>query len=138
MENNTAKGRRVKRKQVESEDGWTVVAGSGSGSNASPSASKPRDARPTRVVDGLTVEKLAAEFKDMEKRWRKSACAKNLEKMLGLREWTVTEAVCIGSGSLSLDWEHRWRSMWQLVLFMGVVKLRAYPLLIMCILQSYS
>jgi hypothetical protein len=126
MESNTIKGRRVKRKQVQSEDGWTVVAGSGS--NAPPSTSKARDARPTRVVDGLTVEKLAAEFKDMEKRWRKSACAKNLEKMLELRDWSVTGAVCIGIGSFSLDWEHRWRSMWQLVLFVGVVELREYSL----------
>jgi hypothetical protein len=33
----------------------------------------------------------------------------------------MKEAVCIGIGSLSADWEHRWRSMWQLVLFVEVV-----------------
>jgi hypothetical protein len=124
MEVSKGKGRRVKRKQVQSGDGWTVVASSGS--NASPASSQAQDARPKRTVDGLTAEKLAAEFRDVEKRWQKSSCAKNLDKMLKLRSWTVKEAVCIGVGSFSLDWEHRWRSMWQLMLFMAVVRVCKY------------
>lgn len=125
MDGNKGKGRRVKRKQVQSEDGWTVVAGSSSG-RAKVNV-KPLGSRPTRTVDGLTAEKLANEFKDMEKRWQKTSCAKNLDKMLRLGDWTVNEAVCIGIGSFSLDWEHQWRSMWQLVLFMAVVKICEYP-----------
>ncbi|KAF2646318.1 hypothetical protein P280DRAFT_475225 [Massarina eburnea CBS 473.64] len=111
---------RAKRNQVQAGDGWTVVAGSG-GAKAD-EAEQLRDARPTRTVNGLTVEKLAGEFKKMEKQWRGSACAKNLEKTLSLRDWTVKEAVCIGIGSFSLDWDHRYRSLWQLVLFMAVVR----------------
>jgi hypothetical protein len=128
MEGNQRRGKRVKRKQLHGDDGWTLVAGSssGSGSKVSPAVSQARDARPTRIVDGLTAEKLANEFKDMTKQWQKSSCARNLDKMLRLRDWTVNQAICIGIGSFSLDWEHRWRSMWQLVLFMAVVKVCKY------------
>jgi hypothetical protein len=126
MEWETVKPRRAKRKQVQNEDGWTVVAGTGSRTESShheASAKKAKDARPTRIVPGLSVEKLVTEFKDMEKRWRQSSCARNLEKMIRLRDWRVDKAVCIGIGSFSLDWEHRYRSLWQVVLFMDVVKL---------------
>ena len=125
------KGRRVKRTQVQSDDGWTVVSGgSGSGSGSKPSSSVAKAARPTRVVNGLTVEKLVAEYGAMQKRWRKSTCARDLGRMLGLGEWSVEGAVCIGIGSFALDWEHRYRSLWQLVLFMGVVEICEYlPLL---------
>jgi hypothetical protein len=126
MEWETAKTRRVKKKHVQSEDGWTVVAGSGSRTDSShhdASIKKAKDVRPTRIVPGLTVEKLVAELKDMEKRWRRSSCARTLENMMRLRDWRVDKAACIGIGSFSLDWEHRYRSLWQLVLFMDVVKL---------------
>ncbi|KAF2681777.1 hypothetical protein K458DRAFT_308721 [Lentithecium fluviatile CBS 122367] len=121
MDGGKGKGRRVKRKQVLGEDGWTVV--SGTGSNASPEDSRARDARPTRIVDGLTVQKLASEFKHLEKRWQRTTCARTLENMLSLKDWKVEQAVCIGVGSFSVDWEHRWRSLWQLVLFVAVVKI---------------
>ncbi|KAF1957962.1 hypothetical protein CC80DRAFT_410048 [Byssothecium circinans] len=112
---------RSKRKQVQAGDGWTVVAGSGS-AKESGETQHLRHARPTEVVNGLTVDKLAEEFRGMDTRWRATSCAQTLEKMLGLRDWNVKEAACIGIGSLSLDWAHRYRSLWQLVLFMAVVK----------------
>ncbi|KAF2004106.1 hypothetical protein P154DRAFT_66528 [Amniculicola lignicola CBS 123094] len=79
--------------------------------------------RPKRVVEGLTVEKLAAEFGKMRRRFKSSECAKGVGRVLKRRDWRgrVDKAVCIGIGSLSTDWENRWRSMWQLVLFEWVV-----------------
>jgi hypothetical protein len=112
---------RAKRTQVQAGDGWTVVAGSGSAKEEI-SGETLRDARPTRTVDGITVSKMCEEFSSMETQWKNTACAKHLAKMLSLRDWSVKEAVCIGIGSFSLDWQHRYRSLWQLVLFMAVVK----------------
>ncbi|PVH94866.1 hypothetical protein DM02DRAFT_618290 [Periconia macrospinosa] len=111
---------RAKKKQVQTDDGWTVVAGSGSARDDEGSSDQLQDARPQKVVNGLTVEKLVDEFRDMEKRWKKTSCARNLDKMLSLKDWSVRNAVCIGIGSFSLDWEHRYRSLWQLVLFTAV------------------
>lgn len=126
---------RSKKQQVQADDGWTIVAGLSSeknnrnGAKSNPAAASQlqnhaRGPQQQRIVPGLTVEKLLGEFADMQKRWAKTSCARNLGRMLGLRdELTVREGVCIGVGSLSVDWEHRWRSLWQLVLFMGVVKM---------------
>lgn len=122
MEAQKGRGRRVRKKQVVDSDGWTTVAGSGSAKQDP--AEPPGGARPTRVVDGLTVAKLVGELRDMQARWEKTACAKYIDQTLSLRDWSTTEAVCIGIGSFSLDWEHRHRSLWQLVLFLDVVKLR--------------
>ncbi|KAF2439101.1 hypothetical protein P171DRAFT_131722 [Karstenula rhodostoma CBS 690.94] len=113
--------KREKRKQVQSSDGWTVV--SGGRANDSAQTSQLQTARPTRTVNGLTEEKLLDELHTMERKWVKTSCAKNLARMLGLRDWTVREAVCIGIGSFSIDWDHRYRSLWQLVLFRAVVKI---------------
>ena len=114
---------RPKRKQVQASDGWTVVAGSGSSSaRGNDEAEQLRDSRPTRLVNGMTLEKLIGEFEKMENRWKGTSCANNVGKMLNLREWSVGEAICVGIGSFSLDWDHRYRSLWQLTLFMAVVK----------------
>jgi hypothetical protein len=113
--------KREKRKQVQSDDGWTVVSGGRAKDGAQ--TTQPQSSRPTRIVGGLTEEKLFDELSTMERKWEKTSCAKNLARMLGLRDWTVKEGVCIGIGSLSIDWDHRYRSMWQLVLFRAVVKI---------------
>jgi hypothetical protein len=121
--------RRQKRKKVQAGDGWTVVTHSSGakGSDGDDADVKQlQDAKPTRIVEGLTVENLVAEFKRMEKTFRESECSKNIEEILHKRKWPVTEAVCIGIGSFSLDWDHRWRSLWQLVLFMAVVETSMY------------
>lgn len=83
-----------------------------------------QDAIPTGIVDGMTVDRLLADFQTMEKRWADSDYAQKIENMLansGGR--TITDAVCIGIGSFSIDWDHRYRSLWQLVLFLAVVKI---------------
>lgn len=115
-----------KRQHVQSDDGWTVVssgrsAKTHSSTSASPAHIQPANARPTRTVTGLTEEKLLSELTAMEQKWKTTSCAKNVSRMLSLRDWTVKEAVCIGVGSFSIDWEHRYRSLWQLVLFRAVV-----------------
>jgi hypothetical protein len=79
---------------------------------------------PTDTVEGLTAERLLQDFNNRTERWKASACAQQLEGALEKREWDVAEAVCIGIGSFSRDWEHRHRAMWQLVLFISVVKHR--------------
>lgn len=121
MSQKTGNWKREKRKQVQSGDGWTVV--SGGRANDGAQTSQLRSARPTQTVNGLTEENLLDELTAMERKWEKTSCAKNLARMLGLRDWTVKEAVCIGIGSFSIDWDHRYRSMWQLVLFRAVVKI---------------
>ncbi|KAJ4295042.1 hypothetical protein N0V90_007050 [Kalmusia sp. IMI 367209] len=81
---------REKRKQVQSDDGWTVVAGGRT--KASNEGDKLQNARPTRIVGGLTAEKLLGELEVMERKWDKSSCAQNLNRILHLRDWTVKEA----------------------------------------------
>jgi hypothetical protein len=118
-----AKSRRVKRKKVQASDGWTIVT---HGENIGEISAKDdegllQEARITKTVDGLTVPKLQDLFSVMTGRWKETACAKEVEEMMRKRRWNLREALCIGIGSFSLDWEHRHRSMWQLVLFLGVV-----------------
>ncbi|CAI6341144.1 unnamed protein product [Periconia digitata] len=126
----------AKKKQVQTDDGWTVVAGSATtpsnndkNGNAEASNRAQQEARPRKTVNGLTVDKLAHEFRGMQKRFNDTLCAKNLERMLRLRDglWTLDNAVCIGVGSFSIDWEHRYRSLWQFVLFLNVVEIDPSP-----------
>lgn len=117
---------RVKRQQVEADDGWTTIThglsnlsvGKGKGLNKE----HIKNFIPTQTVEGLTSDKLFEDFKKLEERWRDTSCAKQVREILDRKEWDVENAVCIGIGSFSLDWHHRHRSMWQLVLFMDVVK----------------
>ena len=120
---------RVKRKEVETEDGWTVVTHGLSGLSIGREEGKigNRDekvagALPTDIVQGLTPEKLLDDFKKLQERWEDTAVAKQIEELLKKSQCNIDSAVCIGIGSLSRDWAHRWRSLWQLVLFLDVVK----------------
>jgi hypothetical protein len=129
-----ARGGRVKRQQVESEDGWTVITHgmsrlnvdskqkiSGSGKEKEKSDLKVAGQIPSSTVQDLTAEKLLAEFKALQERWRDTPVAVQIQDLLSKRSGLVTEAVCIGIGSFSRDWAHRYRSLWQLVLFIDVV-----------------
>jgi hypothetical protein len=118
---------RVKRKEVQGEDGWTVVT---HGLSSMSLNKQDAGSLPSQVVEGLTAEKLQKEFNKLQERWEDTILAKQVETSLGGREWGVKEAVCIGIGSFSRDWTHRWRSLWQLVLFVGVVERRKLILLI--------
>jgi hypothetical protein len=124
---------RVKRQQVDTEDGWTVIThglsklsvGGGHGKkkgNGKEGRSNAHAGSMPELVQGLTAEKLLQDFENRTEKWKTTACAQNLGGVLGKREWGVENAVCIGIGSFSRDWEHRHRAMWQLVLFMAVVK----------------
>ncbi|KAF2660303.1 hypothetical protein K491DRAFT_589277 [Lophiostoma macrostomum CBS 122681] len=124
------KSRRVKRRQVQTSDGWTVVTHTTSG-RADQHEQILEGERPRTLVPGLTIERLGLEFKELERRFRDTTCARQLGGMLKSRVMIgegqevgngVDTAVCIGIGSFSVDWEHRWRAMWQLVLFLFVVK----------------
>ncbi|CAN9099832.1 unnamed protein product [Alternaria alternata] len=123
------KGRgRVKRKEVQSDDGWTVITHGLASVSLNDKGKKEIDAGslPTRTVEGLTAEKLLEDFRTLQDRWEDTLLAKQvkeiLEKSGGDSGWGVEEAACIGIGSFSRDWAHRWRSLWQLVLFVAVVK----------------
>ena len=118
-----AKSRRVKRRNVQASDGWTVVT-HGSGRKGE-NESILDNARPRDVFKGLTVEKLVGEFRKLEERFRDTECARKMGEILkraGIEGTMQEEAVCIGIGSFSLDWAHRWRALWQLVLFLFVVE----------------
>lgn len=127
---------RIKRQQVSADDGWTVIThGLSNLSVGSKEGKKGRISNhaqnagslPTDTVEGLTAEKLLEDFNRRTERWKDTACAQHLEDLLLKRKWGVSEAVCIGIGSFSRDWEHRHRAMWQLVLFMSVVQHRKIP-----------
>lgn len=118
-----------KRRQVHGDDGWTVVAGGRADKGNEPD--QLQSTRPVGTVAGLTEQKLLYEMDAMERKWKKTSCAKTLDRMLSLREWKVQEAVCIGIGSFSKDWDHRYRSLWQLVLFRAVIELCMYGTLLM-------
>ncbi|RYN55860.1 hypothetical protein AA0120_g9819 [Alternaria tenuissima] len=123
------KGRgRVKRKEVQSDGGWTVITHGLASVSLNDKGKKEIDAGslPTRTVEGLTAEKLLEDFRTLQDRWEDTLLAKQvkeiLEKSGGDSGWGVEEAACIGIGSFSRDWAHRWRSLWQLVLFIAVVE----------------
>jgi hypothetical protein len=110
---------RVKRRELQSENGWTIIT-----HGLSNMSLNKQDAGsfPTQVVDGLTVEKLKEDFGKLQERWEEAALARQIEEIFRKRRWDVRQALCIGVGSFSRDWAHRWRSLWQLVLFVGVVE----------------
>ncbi|KAJ4338832.1 hypothetical protein N0V95_007958 [Ascochyta clinopodiicola] len=124
---------RVKRQQVEADDGWTVIThglsklsvgnkkGKGKGNGPRYNNASQAGSMPAATVDGLTAEKLLRDFNNRTEKWEATACAQHLQGVLAKTEWGVREAVCIGIGSFSRDWEHRHRAMWQLVLFVSVV-----------------
>lgn len=124
------KGRgRVKRQEVEGEDGWRVIThgmkGLKVGNETAPgkekSGKKVAGQAPTQIVKDLTLDKLVEDFGKLRDRWDGTAVSRQMEE-ISKKEWRVKIAVCIGIGSFSRDWEHRWRSMWQLVLFLDIVK----------------
>lgn len=119
----------MKRQQVNTEDGWTVIThglsnlsvGHGKKKGKGSRGSAQAGSMPTDLVQGLTSEKLLQDFKNRTEKWKTTVCAEHLESILAKRKWSVNNAVCIGIGSFSRDWEHRHRAMWQLVLFISVV-----------------
>ena len=126
----------MKRQQVEADDGWTVITHGLSNLSVGGKKGKGRNQKhnaaqagsmPTTIVSDLTAEKLLQDFNNRTERWKDTACLHHLDSVLAKREWNVNEAVCIGIGSFSRDWEHRHRAMWQLVLFMYAVSHRKRP-----------
>lgn len=131
---------RVKRQQVDTDDGWTVITHGLSNLSVSNGKRKGKAGRgnaqaglmPTDLVQGLTPEKLLQDFTNRTEKWKTTSCAQHLESVLAKREYDVENAVCIGIGSFSRDWEHRHRAMWQLVLFMSVASHCMSPFLPLC------
>lgn len=119
----------MKRQQVDTDDGWTVITHGLSNLSVSNGKKKGKAGRnnahagsmPTDLVQGLTAEKLVQDFHNRTEKWNTTSCAQHLESVLAKTEGAVENAVCIGIGSFSRDWEHRHRAMWQLVLFKSVV-----------------
>jgi hypothetical protein len=126
----TKKGGRVKRQAVESDDGWTMITHGVAGMNMREKGKKGKEkekevagAVPMRNVEGLTSAKLKEEFENLQEKWEGTAVSTQIATFMASRTWDVNDAVCIGIGSFARDWENRWRSMWQLVLFVAVAKL---------------
>jgi hypothetical protein len=128
MSGTRAKGKgrgRVKRQEVQSEDGWTVITHGlanvhldNKNQKKKSTGKKVSGQVPTQTVAGLTAPKLLSEFEKLRERWKDTGVAKQID---GLKtKWEAKQAVCIGIGSFSRDWEHRHRSMWQLVLFLSI------------------
>ncbi|EAT82806.2 hypothetical protein HBH56_001480 [Parastagonospora nodorum] len=126
---------RVKRREVESGDGWTVITHglsnlkvrgdekeNGKG-NAKGGKKSVAGQVPNSTVKDLTAEKLLAEFEILQERWKGCPVARQMQELFKKREKVVKTAVCIGIGSFARDWEQRWRSLWQLVAFVHVVRL---------------
>lgn len=134
----------MKRQQVDTEDGWTVITHGLSNLSVGIGKKKGRGGRnnaqagsmPTDIVQGLTAEKLLQDFQNRTEKWKTTSCAKHLENVLAKGEKKLIEAVCIGIGSFSRDWEHRHRAMWQLVLFMGVVSYCEFYSCHICMVQE--
>lgn len=122
---------RVKRQEIENEDGWTVIThGMGKlGVNDKTSQSKKNSELkvagqlPSTIVKDLTAEKLLSEFKALQERWKDTPVAKQIQELASTKQWVIPGAACIGIGSFSRDWAHRYRSLWQLVLFVDVVRI---------------
>jgi hypothetical protein len=119
------KGGRVKRQAIESEDGWTVITHGIARMNMREKGEegKEKENGKGKEIEGLTSAKLKSEFEKLQEKWEGTAVSTQIVAFMGKRTWDVDAAVCIGIGSFARDWEHRWRSMWQLVLFVEVVKL---------------
>lgn len=121
---------RMKRQEVEGEDGWRVITHGMKKLNVKHNAAngkakirkKVAGQIPSQIVKNLTLDKLLDDFDKLRNRWDGTAVARQIDELAKKQEWHVETAVCIGIGSFSRDWEHRWRSLWQLVLFLDVVK----------------
>ncbi|EME83856.1 uncharacterized protein MYCFIDRAFT_207085 [Pseudocercospora fijiensis CIRAD86] len=103
------------------DDEWTYVAKSKKSQARKPANSHNPPAR------DLTIDSLTTEFAAKSKTWMQSSCRKALSTLLGRVRpdtgWNIRRAVCLGCGSLSRDnVECRRRSVWQMVVFMGIVK----------------
>ncbi|KAL7772704.1 hypothetical protein CFE70_002665 [Pyrenophora teres f. teres 0-1] len=157
---------RIKRQQVATDDGWSVIthglanvsldsdksknkaAGGGGQGKAKAKGEGKDDGKKNSmftlpdVVSDITPDKLLAEFKGLQRRWAEFGVARQIDGIFGgnagggdveggeeddgkdsgeKEDWDIREAICIGIGSFSRDWVHRWRSLWQLVLFVHVV-----------------
>lgn len=120
----TPKKGHKKRKEVQADDGWTVITHK----TAQPSRNQKNNvskqlkrALPVKVMEGLTGAKLSQDFVLMRDKWRLTECATFMKQFITSKRWDIKTAVCIGIGSFSLDWEHRYRSLWQLALFVDVL-----------------
>ncbi|CAN9343857.1 unnamed protein product [Alternaria alternata] len=79
------KGRgRVKRKEVQSDDGWTVITHGLASVSLNDKGKKEIDAGslPTRTVEGLTAEKLLEDFRTLQDRWEDTLLAKQVKEIL--------------------------------------------------------
>ncbi|KAL6711535.1 hypothetical protein ACN47E_004469 [Coniothyrium glycines] len=117
---------RVKRKTVQSDDGWSVIT-HGLSHVSLKDEKKDAGAMPD-IVQGLNVDRLLKDMKNRQERWTGTACAKQIDEVLQSKvikgnEPKIQNACCIGIGSFSRDWEHRHRSLWQLILFIRAVEI---------------
>lgn len=105
------------------DDGWTVVTRGMSRVKLHDRHADGSGA-PPQIIPSLTAAKLRDEIAAMQMRWRDCAVARQVEELVNdaRKSRDVRTAVCVGIGSFARDWTHRYRSLWQLVLFLDVVR----------------
>lgn len=125
---------RVKRREVDDGNGWTVITHGMSrmevsdmrtdsnSKNKSRTVLNHTNGPSSQVVQNLTMSKLQEQVEMMHAQYKGSSVAKQVSEVMGKNSHQIKEAVCIGIGSFSRDWEHRYRSLWQLVLFIDAVQ----------------
>jgi hypothetical protein len=122
-----------KRIISESEDGWSRVE------HTVPSRygnTPPIDSSLPSVDRSLTVQKLLDEHNRCKKQWVDSEARRWLQQLLARQMaeagWSLNKAVCVALGSPSLSWANRFRSVWQLVLFMDLVDMGMMQMYVDC------
>ncbi|KAI4944877.1 hypothetical protein J4E91_008221 [Alternaria rosae] len=88
---------RVKRKEVQSDDGWTVITHGLASVSLDGKGKKEADAGsfPTRIVEGVTAEKLLEDFRLLQERWEDTLLAQQVKDIVEKsadRKWGVEEA----------------------------------------------
>lgn len=107
-------------------DGWTFVSknkGRGKARHDPPLLVNGLPA----VSKDLTLAQVTKDFNAKLKAWRASTCYSQLQQILTRLQpeqgWQINKAVILASGSLSRDnLECRRRSMWQLVVFVDLIR----------------
>lgn len=116
----------TRKEETSLDDGWTRISYTqqdrrhGVAPNAQVAKLPP-------VQPGLSVEKLRSEFDRFGEKWRASECRKRVIGRIGRglngsekKRTEIRKGVAVALGSLSLDWQNRFNSLWQLVVFKDI------------------
>ncbi|KAK4998180.1 hypothetical protein LTR66_002556 [Elasticomyces elasticus] len=104
------------------QDGWTQVTHKSRPKDSRTSTTQTRE--PPQIKD-LTLAQIQRDYRGIRKQFEQSACWSKLRSLINLRRpergWEIDTAVCLACSSVCFDWQRRWRSLWQLVVFTCIV-----------------